>query len=126
MCGRFASSADAGDLALAFDAALDGDGGSTGPGPSWNVAPTDAVRVVLSRPPHDEPDAEPQRVLRTARWGLVPGWAKDPTGGARLINARSETVDSKPSFRRAAGARRCLVPADGYYEWQKTDRKSVV
>lgn len=80
--------------------------------PSWNVAPTDPVRIIL------EEDGAAGRVLRTARWGLVPSWAKDVSGGARLINARSETFTEKPSFRAAAARRRCLVPADGYYEWQ--------
>ncbi|PSK89672.1 putative SOS response-associated peptidase YedK [Murinocardiopsis flavida] len=84
-------------------------------GPSWNVAPTQQVRVV-----HDEPrDGGSVRLLRNARWGLVPVWAKDPKVGARMINARSETVTEKPSFRSAAAKRRCVVPADGYYEWQQ-------
>lgn len=119
MCGRFVSTATAEDLATLFDL-VPGDEAAPGPGPSWNVAPTDEVRVVLERPPHGEPDGEPRRTLRTARWGLVPGWAKDRRGAARLINARSETVTEKPAFRRAAAARRCLLPADGYYEWQRT------
>jgi putative SOS response-associated peptidase YedK len=58
------------------------------------------------------------RELRVVRWGLVPFWAKDPSIGSRLINARAETVDSKPAFRRAFARRRCLLPADGYYEWE--------
>jgi putative SOS response-associated peptidase YedK len=62
--------------------------------------------------------AGPTRELRVVRWGLVPFWAKDPSIGSRLINARAETVDSKPAFRRAFTRRRCLLPADGYYEWQ--------
>ena len=60
----------------------------------------------------------PARELRVLRWGLVPSWAKDPSMGGRLINARAETVDSKPAFRKAFARRRCLLPADGYYEWQ--------
>ena len=80
--------------------------------PSWNVAPTDPAYVVLQR--------QDRRALRVVRWGLVPSWAKDAKGGARLINARRETVADKPAFRSAYRRRRCLVPADGYYEWQQT------
>ena len=60
-----------------------------------------------------------ERSLRLVRWGLVPYWAKDPKGGARMINARSESAAEKPAFRRALAARRCLIPADGWYEWQR-------
>jgi putative SOS response-associated peptidase YedK len=84
------------------------------PGPSWNVAPTQDVPVVLER----VEDERPERQLRTARWGLVPSWAKDVSIGSRMINARSETVLDKPAFRKAAARRRALVPMDGYYEWQ--------
>jgi putative SOS response-associated peptidase YedK len=87
---------------------------------SWNVAPTDPVPIVLER----LVEGEPKRQLHVARWGLVPSWAKDPSGGARLINARSETLLEKPSFRKAVASRRCAVPADGYYEWKKGDGKS--
>lgn len=86
------------------------------PSPSWNVAPTDDVPIVAER----LIDGEPERRLLTARWGLVPAWSKDLKIGARLINARSETVLEKPSFRKAAVKRRALVPAEGYYEWEKT------
>jgi putative SOS response-associated peptidase YedK len=65
----------------------------------------------------DEGDGRSQRELLTARWGLVPTWAKDPAIGARMINARVETAAEKPAFRQAFAKRRCLVPADGYYEW---------
>ncbi len=114
MCGRYASSRSAADLASHFGAdevpeeqlAL-----------SWNVAPTDPVPIVLAR--------EDRRILRVARWGLVPSWAKDPKGGARLINARRETVADKPAFRAAFARRRCLVPADGYYEWQRDGGRKV-
>ncbi len=85
--------------------------------PDWNVAPTKEVHVVLDRPVKDAPDPRPVRQLRTVRWGLVPSWAKNPEGAARMINARSETVAEKPSFRRPFAQRRCIVPADGYYEW---------
>lgn len=83
--------------------------------PSWNVAPTDPVWSVLERVDRDT--GELTRRLRPLRWGLVPSWAKDPGGGARLINARAETVHEKPSFRSAFAKRRCVLPADGYYEW---------
>lgn len=97
---------------------------------SWNVAPTQSVRVVLERTPRATPDTTPRdtasvRQLRTARWGPVPSWAKDPTIGNKLINARSETVTEKPSFTAAAARRRCIVPADGYFEWEKRDGAKV-
>jgi putative SOS response-associated peptidase YedK len=86
------------------------------PPPSWNVAPTDDVPIITERP--DEDSIE--RRLLIARWGLVPSWAKDVKIGSKLINARSETILDKPAFRKAAVKRRALVPAEGYYEWEKT------
>ena len=85
--------------------------------PDYNVAPTKEVYVVLDRPLKDADDRRPVRQLRKVKWGLVPSWAKSPEGAARMINARAETVHEKPSFWRAFAARRCIVPADGYYEW---------
>lgn len=79
--------------------------------PSWNVAPTQAVNLVRVA-------GDGVRELRQARWGLVPSWARDPAVGVRMINARSESAANKPSFAAALRARRCLVPARGYYEWQ--------
>ncbi|MCC9307790.1 SOS response-associated peptidase [Kitasatospora sp. RB6PN24] len=115
MCGRFVSTSSPQDLVEIFDVqrwdpteTLD---------KSWNVAPTDPVWAVLERPVR-KAGPEPVRQLRVARWGLVPSWAKDPSIGGRLINARAETVDTKPSFRRAFAARRCLLPGDGFYEWE--------
>lgn len=86
----------------------------------FNVAPTKAVYAVVERPPSEDRDAPPERQLRVFTWGLIPSWAKDPAIGSRLINARMETVADKPAFRRAFAARRCLLPADGYYEWYPT------
>jgi putative SOS response-associated peptidase YedK len=85
--------------------------------PDYNVAPTKEVCAVLERALKDAADPRPVRQLRKLRWGLVPSWAKTPEGGARMINARAETVAEKPSYRRAFTARRCILPADGYYEW---------
>lgn len=79
--------------------------------PRYNIAPTQEAPVVRA--------GAQGRELHLLRWGLVPAWAEDPALGARLINARSETVADKPSFRRAFRQRRCLVPADGFYEWRK-------
>jgi putative SOS response-associated peptidase YedK len=95
------------------------------PAPSWNVAPTQTARVVLERAPRDDQNGQVRRMLRSARWGLVPSWAKEVKIGNRLINARSETVTEKPAFKAAAGRRRCLVPADGYFEWEKRDGHKV-
>lgn len=83
---------------------------------SFNVAPTDRVPVVLERT-----DEAPERTrqLHAARWGLIPSWAKDPSGGAKMINARIETAIDKPAFRGPVARRRCVVPASGYYEWQR-------
>lgn len=118
MCGRYAASRRPEDLVEEFElrgAPVAAD--TAGLERSWNVAPTDPAPLVLERAPRHEPGAPPERRLLAARWGLVPSWAKDASGGARLINARVETVADKPSFRRAFAARRALVPADGYYEW---------
>lgn len=120
MCGRYATTRTARELDDAFAASLAD--GSLVPEPDWNVAPTKQAPLVVGRVPED---ADPQgrdgapaeRELMAATWGLVPSWAKDRSIGSRLINARSETVHEKPSFRRAFARRRAVVPADGYYEW---------
>ncbi len=118
MCGRYANSTNTAGLYGAFD--VDEVIGED-LAPSWNIAPTDEVRAVVERKPRgDDDDAAIVRQLRTLRWGLVPSWSKDRKGAARLINARRETVVEKPAFKKAAGRRRCLLPADGYFEWQKT------
>ena len=113
MCGRYVSARSPQDLATTYQATLAPD--LVLP-PSWNVAPTDQVWAVLERAARDDVPA-PGRQLRPLRWGLVPSWSKDPGGGARMINARVETVHEKPSFRSAFAKRRCVLPADGYYEW---------
>src|SRR5580698_2185340 len=118
MCGRFVSARKRLELLEEFGVERDRVAASPDPepAPDYNVAPTKRVYAVLERPARDE---EPQaRELRVVRWGLVPSWAKDASGGGRLINARAETVAVKPSFRRAFAKRRCIIPADGYYECQ--------
>jgi len=86
--------------------------------PDFNVAPTKQAPVVLTRAVQGDADAAPERQLRLLTWGLVPSWSVDVKVGLRLTNARSETLLGKSSFARAAAVRRCLVPADGWYEWQ--------
>lgn len=85
--------------------------------PDWNIAPTKDVYAVLDRPEKGSGDPAPVRQLRALRWGLVPGWAKSPESGARMINARAETVHEKSAYRKPFAVRRCLLPADGYFEW---------
>ncbi|MEU9126843.1 SOS response-associated peptidase [Kitasatospora sp. NPDC048540] len=115
MCGRFVSTVAPVDLVdLLGEIRWDPDETLA---PSWNVAPTDPVPAVMER--LDKATGELVRRLRPVRWGLVPSWAKDASGGARLINARSETADQKPSFRKAFVSRRCVIPADGYFEWRQ-------
>ncbi|PWI44033.1 SOS response-associated peptidase [Streptomyces sp. ICBB 8177] len=115
MCGRYAASRDAGELAERFGAERRDPAEQLAP--DWNVAPTKRVYAVLDRPEKGSGSPRPVRQLRVLRWGLVPPFATSPEGAARMINARAETVHEKPSYRRAFAARRCLLPADGYYEW---------
>ncbi len=116
MCGRYANFLTEQDLIDAFEVAVLSDDARLLP-PSWNIAPTQKVPIVV---PAREPATVGERHLEVARWGLVPSWAKDPSVGSRMFNARSETMAEKPSFRAAFAKRRCLIPASGYYEW-KTD-----
>jgi putative SOS response-associated peptidase YedK len=146
MCGRYASARKRQDLLEEFR--IERDRVTDDLEPDYNVAPTKPVYAVLTRalssPPPRSPPAPAQRgsaardgkggqagaaepadvarELRVVRWGLVPSWAKDPAIGSRMINARVETVDSKPSFRSAFAKRRCLLPADGFYEWLKVEQ----
>lgn len=122
MCGRYASSRSPEDLVEEFEV-LDPRLEQAIP-PSWNVAPTDPVYAVLERLAKDGSE-EPVRQLRALRWGLVPSWAKDASIGSRMINARMETVAEKPAFRKAFAARRCILPADGYFEWYETQHSST-
>ena len=110
MCGRYAAAKDPAALVEEFEVVGLPDEVLA---PDYNVAPTKKVYIVVDRVRDDVRE----RSLEIARWGLVPSWAKDPSIGSRMINARAETVAEKPSFRRAFAKRRCLVPADGYYEW---------
>ncbi len=119
MCGRYVMSKATGDLLRHFEAK---DVEGSPPPPSWNVAPTQDVPIIAER--MDE-DAVERRLL-IARWGLVPSWAKEVKIGSKLINARSESILDKPAFRKAAIKRRALIPAEGYYEWEKTpDGKKI-
>ncbi len=106
MCGRFTLTRSAAEIAEHF-----GLGSVPELAPRFNVAPTQDVPSVRLR-------STGERVLELRRWGLVPPWAKDVAAGARLINARVESVAERPAFRDALRSRRCLVPADGFYEWQ--------
>jgi putative SOS response-associated peptidase YedK len=108
MCGRFALIVDASVLADVFD--VDPPRGLQ---PRFNIAPTQTIPIVRA-------SREGSRECASVRWGLVPSWANDEKMGARMINARSETVAEKPSFRSAVKSRRCLIPADGFYEWVRT------
>lgn len=111
MCGRFSLGTDPRQVAAAFGLAPE----LLPDQPRYNVAPTQSVLAVVR-------DADGLRA-GPLRWGLVPAWAKDPAVGSRMINARSETVDSKPSFRSLFRGRRCWVLADGFYEWKKEPGK---
>jgi putative SOS response-associated peptidase YedK len=114
MCGRYATTRSEADLSDLFDAV----DVTEGLGPSWNVAPTDPVPLVRVSASQDG-----RRVLDTARWGLVPPWATDLRGSAKMINARAETVASSPAFAPSFARRRCLVPADGWFEWVRTGKQ---
>lgn len=108
MCGRFVAASDPDGLVRFFmvDDRQDGD-----VPPSWNVAPTETVRAVVEH--------ARRRVLVAFRWGLVPHWADDPRIGNKMINARAESLPDKAAYRDAVQRRRCLIPADGFYEWRR-------
>jgi putative SOS response-associated peptidase YedK len=139
MCGRYATTRSAADLSQLFES-FDETGGRLDA--DYNVAPTDPVPIVRMSAgagagagatggagAADERDRgddsgdgpAPRRTLSVARWGLVPAWAKDARGGARMINARAETVATTNAYARSFARRRCLVPADGWYEWVRGD-----
>jgi putative SOS response-associated peptidase YedK len=107
MCGRFAQQRPTAELAALFDAEPLVDD----PGGHFNLAPTDPAAVVVER--------GDRRAITVYRWGLLPFWATDPQGAARRINARAETVATSPAFADSFRRRRCIVPADGFYEWQR-------
>jgi putative SOS response-associated peptidase YedK len=112
MCGRFTLTLDPSQLQDLF--------GLTGtPPPAWapryNIAPTQPVAAIIL-------NENSQRELTHFQWGLIPSWSKDPAMGSRMINARAETIREKPAFRAALKRRRCLIPANGFYEWQKSGK----
>lgn len=106
MCGRFTLTAVPHRLQVRFGLAA----APEGVAPRYNIAPSQTVLVIPNRTP---------RLARPARWGLIPHWAKDAAIGHRMINARGETVASRAAFRDALERRRCLIPADGFYEWKR-------
>jgi len=109
MCGRFVLLTDLSDITEAFDIQEDACDYKTGN----NISPGQLVTAVV----HDEKNR-----LVNFRWGLIPSWAKDPSIGSKMFNARAETVSVKPSFRSAFRKRRCLIIADGFYEWRKLEK----
>ena len=109
MCGRFSLTSTPRRLRERFGLSAAPDAIA----PRYNIAPTQPVLVIPNRA---------QRLLRPARWGLIPSWAKDASAGNRMINARAETLARRAPFRDALERRRCLIPADGFYEWQRDGR----
>jgi putative SOS response-associated peptidase YedK len=110
MCGRYTLTAEPAAIQQAFDL-------TTLPSelaPRYNIAPTQPVPIITSDNPH---------ALTIVQWGLVPSWSKDPSVASKLINARAETLDEKPSFKQAFKRRRCLIPADGFFEWRSDNGK---
>jgi len=109
MCGRYRLSRRKQIIEEHFDSVS----GEEDWSPRYNIAPTQPVPIIRPHP------KEPRRNLSLVRWGLIPSWAKDASGSASMINARSESAATKPAFRDALKSRRCLVPADGFYEWAR-------
>ncbi len=112
MCGRYRLSRRKQIVEEYFDTASDVQDWA----PRYNIAPSQQIPVIRQHP------KEPVRQISTMRWGLIPSWAKDPSISAQMINARSETAAMKPAFRDPLKFRRCLIPADGFYEWRRTGK----
>jgi len=113
MCGRFALASESAEIVEKFDIRKI----SCDFKPDWNISPGQYIPVVIHR--------EDQNILESFLWGLIPSWAKDPSIGQKLINARAETIHQKPSFKNAFMNRRCLIVADGFYEWKKDGSKKI-
>lgn len=111
MCGRFVSKAEKAKIEKEFKVKI---GDTNLAAPRYNIAPTQMIDAIA--------EIENAREISSFRWGLIPSWAKDDSIGSKLINARAETLREKPSFREAFRSRRCIVPASGFYEWQKTSK----
>lgn len=109
MCGRFELHTTPSKIKEHFDLT-----GELNFSPSWNITPATLIHSIVA-------DEEEKRHLRLMHWGLIPSWAKDRTIATRLINARSESITDKPSFRNAFKRRRCIIPASGFYEWKKSE-----
>ena len=116
MCGRYRLSRRKQIIEEHFDS-VSGDEDWT---PRYNIAPTQPIPVIRQNP------KEPVRELSLMRWGLIPSWAKDSSVAAQMINARSETAATKPAFRDAFKSRRCLIPADGFYEWLRHEATNTI
>lgn len=113
MCGRYRLSRRKQIVEEYFDS-----NGEEDWSPRYNIAPTQPVPVIRQHP------KEPVRQLSLMKWGLVPSWSKDSSGAARMINARSETASTKSAFRDGLKLRRCLIPADGFFEWKRDGKPS--
>jgi putative SOS response-associated peptidase YedK len=115
MCGRYAAATTAADWVEEFEVT---DAPERVLAPDYNVAPTKEMYLIAA----GEDDGEAARRMEIARWGLIPSWAKEASIATKMTNARVETVSEKPSFRSAFAKRRCLIPADGYYEWYRPEK----
>ncbi len=113
MCGRFTLSTKLSDIKRTFNIKEV----EAAPEASYNIAPTQPVAVVVAR--------DGVNTLESMRWGLIPFWAKDQAIGSKMINARAETLTEKPAFKRPFKSQRCLVVADGFYEWRKVGTKKI-
>ena len=111
MCGRFSSSSKPEQIKKEFKVAVEDPAIFK---PRYNIAPSQMIPIVLDR--------TGERIVAQLKWGLVPSWAKDALIGSRMINARAETLMEKPSFREAYKSRRCIIPASGFYEWQRAEK----
>ncbi len=112
MCGRFTATFSFREIKVRWS--LQGD---LSFGPRYNIAPSQEVPVILQNDENNE--------SKLMKWGLVPSWAQDHTIGNRMINARAETLLEKPSFKRLVGTKRCVIPADGFYEWRREGKRKV-
>ncbi|CAN5662373.1 hypothetical protein BH20ACI4_BH20ACI4_08310 [soil metagenome] len=111
MCGRFTNDAKPSRIEKEFKV------GKVNPKlftPRYNIAPSQTIAAIL--------ESDGERIIQSLRWGLIPGWAKDDSFASKLINARAETLADKPSFKNAFRSHRCIIPASGFYEWQKASK----